>query len=302
VSDRERMSRAGGEADRMEGEGVSTDVTEQRATRSATLAFVVTFGCAVALAVVYARGGNPRAEGALLLVGLVALGWGLVIVGHHLLGGGERVEERHVLIDAEEEASVDEALERGAALSRRRLLFASLVGAVGALAAAAVFPIRSLGPSPGRSLDVTPWRRGRRAVTSDGRRVRADEVPTDGIVTIFPEGSPDSADGQAVLLRVDPALLDLPPGRDNWTPRGLIAYSKVCTHAGCPVGLYEVEPRQLLCPCHQSAFAVLQGAKPVAGPAARALPQLPLRIDDDGFVVATGDFSSPVGPAWWSRP
>src|SRR5262249_52624064 len=152
--------------------GVPPEVTETRATRGATFAFLICFGAAVGLAVVYAQGGNPRAEGVLLFVAFVALGWGLVVVGHHLLGGDLRIEERHELIDAEEEASVDEALERGAVISRRRLLFGSLIGAVAALAAAAVFPIRSLGPSPGRSLEVTPWRRGKRAITSDGRRVR----------------------------------------------------------------------------------------------------------------------------------
>jgi ubiquinol-cytochrome c reductase iron-sulfur subunit len=96
--------------------------------------------------------------------------------------------------------------------------------------------------------------------------------------------------------------LQLDPQRAHWAPDGLVAYSKVCTHAGCPVGLYEAEPNQLLCPCHQSAFDVLRGAKPVLGPAARALPQLPLRIDAAGLVVAEGDFSSPVGPSWWNRP
>jgi quinol---cytochrome c reductase iron-sulfur subunit len=273
-----------------------------RATRGATLAFLVTGGAAVGLAVVYARGGNPRAEGVLLCVALVAFGWGLVIVGHHLFGGPDRVEERHVLVERAEEAHVEEALDRVEVLSRRRLLTGSLLAALGAFAAAAVFPIRSLGPSPGRSLDVTPWRRGRRAVTRDGRHVRAADVPSGGLVTVFPEGHPDSADGQAVLLRVDADRLDLPPGRESWTPEGLIAFSKVCTHAGCPVGLYEVEPNQLLCPCHQSAFDVLRGAQPVSGPAARALPQLPLRIDDEGFIVAQGDFSSPIGPSWWNRP
>ncbi len=276
--------------------------TQLRATRGATVAFLVTFGTTVALAVVYARGGNPRAEGALLCVALIAFGWGLVIIGHHLFGGEARVETRHELTAPEGDRDVDEAIDRVGVLSRRRLLTGSLLAALGAFAAAAVFPIRSLGPNPGRSLDVTPWRRGRRAITNDGRPVRAADVPAGSLVTIFPEGHPGSADGQAVLVRVDPTELDLPDGRNRWAPGGLLAYSKVCTHAGCPVGLYEVEPNQLLCPCHQSAFAVLRGAEPVSGPAARALPQLPLRVDDDGFVVAEGDFSSPVGPAWWSRP
>ena len=91
------------------------------------------------------------------------------------------------------------------------------------------------------------------------------------------------------------------PGRESWTPHGLLAYSKLCTHAGCPVGLYQAKTHQLLCPCHQSTFDVLHGAKPVFGPAAAALPQLPLHIDGDGYIGRDGDFSSPVGPAFWSR-
>jgi ubiquinol-cytochrome c reductase iron-sulfur subunit len=81
----------------------------------------------------------------------------------------------------------------------------------------------------------------------------------------------------------------------------LVAFSKVCTHAGCPVGLYQAETRELFCPCHQSAFNVLKGAQPASGPATRALPQLPLGIDDDGYLIALGDFPEPVGPGFWNR-
>ena len=166
----------------------------------------------------------------------------------------------------------------------------------------ALFPIRSLGPAPGNTLLRTPWRRGRRAITEDGRAVRARDVPLDGLVTVFPAGHPDSADGQVVLMRVRPERLHLPPERADWAPNGLIAYSKVCTHAGCPVGLFEPSTGQLLCPCHQSAFDVLDGAQPVFGPAARALPQLPIAIDDEGYVVAQSDFHEPIGPSFWNRP
>jgi ubiquinol-cytochrome c reductase iron-sulfur subunit len=118
---------------------------------------------------------------------------------------------------------------------------------------------------------------------------------------VFPEGSPGSADGQAVLIRVAPGLLHPKPGREDWSPGGLVAYSKICTHAGCPVGLYQADSHQLLCPCHQSTFDVLRHAIPQIGPAAAPLPQLPLAIDADGYVVARGDFSEPVGPSFWRR-
>ncbi len=137
-------------------------------------------------------------------------------------------------------------------------------------------------------------------VNESGEVVRAADVPDDGLLTVFPEGAVGAADAQTVLVRVDAALLHLPPGRESWAPDGLLAYSKVCSHAGCPVGLYEADRHELLCPCHQSSFDVLRGALPVAGPAAWSLPQLALVVDADGSLRATGDFSAPVGPGWWS--
>ncbi len=175
----------------------------------------------------------------------------------------------------------------------------TVILAGGAIAAAALFPLRSLGPKPGRTLLRTPWRPNVRVTTLDGEPVRAVDVPLGGLLTVFPEGSPGSSDGQAVLVRVEPGLLELPPDRASWAVDGIVAFSKVCTHAGCPVGLYEADSHQLLCPCHQSAFDVLRGAKPVSGPAAWPLPQLPLVADADGVLRAQGDFSEPVGPGWW---
>jgi ubiquinol-cytochrome c reductase iron-sulfur subunit len=103
-------------------------------------------------------------------------------------------------------------------------------------------------------------------------------------------------------VKVDPGELQLPPGRESWAPQGNICYSKICTHAGCPVGLFVQALHQLQCPCHQSAFDVLNGARVVFGPAPRPLPQLPITADAEGFLVAQGDFSAPVGPGWWSMP
>ena len=136
-------------------------------------------------------------------------------------------------------------------------------------------------------------------MTEDGQLVRADDVPVEGLVTVFPEGYAGSANGQAILIRVEEGLIEPRPGREDWSPNGYIVYSKVCTHAGCPVGLYEANDHQVLCPCHQSTFDVLRGATPIFGPAAAPLPQLPIHIDTDGYIVAGGDFSEPVGPAFW---
>lgn len=270
--------------------------------RFAATTFLLSAAAAIGLAVVYARGGNVQAEGALILVCFGALGAGLVAVAHRILSTGPFEEEREALpTTAEERKAFEQDLERGEGVTRRRFLTGSLLAALGAIGAALVFPIRSLGPSPGRSLERTPWRRGSRLVTADGAAVPAREVPIDSLLTVFPEDAVGSADGQTVLVRVRPDLLHPPPERADWSPDGLIAYSKVCTHAGCPVGLYQAGTHQLLCPCHQSAFDVLNGAEPVLGPAARALPQLPIEIDSEGFLVARRDYLEPIGPAFWNR-
>ncbi len=264
---------------------------------TAVAAFLVSAAASVGVAVVYATGGEPQLEGLLLGAAFAGLGVGLVIWAHRLLPKGPFVEPRPVLSSgpAEREAT-DVDLERGGIVTRRRVLLGSLLTATAAFLGAAIFPLRSLGPRPDGALRRTPWRRGTALVNEHGEPVRADEVPTGGLVTVFPDGAVGSADGQAVLIRLDHAAS--PAGEP--APGGLIVFSKVCTHAGCPVGLYEVELRQLLCPCHQSAFDVLDGARPVSGPAARPLPRLPIEIDEAGVLRATGDFPDPIGPAWWS--
>ncbi len=273
------------------------------AERAIAASFVVSLLSSLALAAVYWRGGQPQLEGVFLALALGGFGVGLVMWGRRLLPHQLVTQEREALpTTGDERRELVDSLERGRPLGRRSLLVRLLAAAGGAFGLAAFFPIRSLGPSPGRSLEETAWRSARRLVNEDGVAVRADDVPLGGLVTVFPEGHEGSADAQTVLIRVRPGTLDPRPGREDWAPEGLVAYSKVCTHAGCPVGLYDAGSHQLLCPCHQSAFDVLDAAEPVFGPAARALPQLPLDIDDDGFLRARGDFSEPVGPAWWTRP
>lgn len=284
-----------------EGTG-ETATAERRAERRVVTSFLVSAAAAVGLAVVYMTGGNPQLEGTLLAVSLGGLAVGFVMWANHLMPKGPFVDARH---DPEaSEAELDEVesdVERGGILTRRKVILRSLGLAAGGLGVAALFPIRSLGPSPGRSLVETPWRDGMRLVTDDGRPVLASEVPLEGLVTVYPDGFPGSADGQAVLVRVVPGSITPLPGREDWAPQGYVAYSKVCTHAGCPVGLYQAESHELLCPCHQSSFDVLHHAEPVFGPAAAPLPQLPLRIDGSGYLVAGGDFSEPIGPVFWRR-
>jgi ubiquinol-cytochrome c reductase iron-sulfur subunit len=139
-------------------------------------------------------------------------------------------------------------------------------------------------------------------VTIEGRPVRPGDLEVDGVVTVWPEDERGEADSPTLLIRLRAGQDFRPlPGRRDWMVADVVAYSKLCTHTGCPVGLYQAESALLLCPCHQSTFDVLDGARPVFGPAARRLPQLPLGLDDDGFLVAGGDFSAPVGPGFWDR-
>jgi ubiquinol-cytochrome c reductase iron-sulfur subunit len=275
---------------------------EHRAERQITALFLLSSVSAIALAIVYLQGGQPQLEGLFLGIALGGVACGLVIWGNRLLPQGPFVDSRHDLPSPEKEVeAAEEDLAVDGTLTRRKMMTRSLGLAVGGLGVAALFPIRSLGPNPGRDLLETPWHDGVRLITDDGRPIRPDEVPREGLVTVFPDGDPGSADGQAVLIRLTPGLLVPKAGREDWTPQDIVAYSKICTHAGCPVGLYEAQSHTLLCPCHQSTFDVLREAKPQIGPAAAPLPQLPLRIDAEGFLVARGDFSEPVGPSFWHK-
>jgi ubiquinol-cytochrome c reductase iron-sulfur subunit len=266
-------------------------------------AFVVSVLASIGLTILYALGGQVQAEGALIGVSLGSLAVGFVLWGKHLMPVGPFVEEREPMPSTplEREAFTSDLALEGEEIPRRSFLGRMLLGALAALAAAAVFPIRSLGPRPGRSLFETAWRRGSRLVTPDGMPVSVDAVPVGGVLTVFPERKTDRADAQTVLLRVDPTTFRPLPGRESWSPDGYLAYSKICTHAGCPVGLYEQSSNSLFCPCHQSVFDVLNGAEPIAGPATRPLPQLPIQIGADGFLVAQGDFTEPVGPGFWNE-
>ena len=117
---------------------------------------------------------------------------------------------------------------------------------------------------------------------------------------MFPEGVEAHEDAATLVISVDPALLGDGVNAD-WVVDGNVAYSKICTHVGCPVGLYRESEHSLLCPCHQSTFDVLDGARVVFGPAPRPLPQLPLGVDGEGYLIALGDYPEPVGPTFWNR-
>jgi ubiquinol-cytochrome c reductase iron-sulfur subunit len=270
-------------------------------TLRVALAFVISILASAGFVVAYQTDAGTQWLGLTLTVAFAGLGAGLVWWARRLMPTASTEEPRPTLVPpASEEREAADAFQAGRRSIRRRGLLGGLLGsAVAALGIGAVWPARSLGPTPSSGLRDTGWREGVHLVDENGRRVPSDTLQFGGVLTVFPEGRAPAADDQVVLLRIPLEDLDLPAGRENWTPAGYVAFSKVCTHAGCPVGLYQDVGYLLLCPCHQATFDVVKGARSVYGPAPRDLPQLPLRIGDDGMLLAGGEFSGPVGPDRW---
>jgi ubiquinol-cytochrome c reductase iron-sulfur subunit len=260
-----------------------------------------------AFGVLIAVDADPRLLGAALGGGLACLSAALIVAGLRVVPQEVAVEERPPLGDERARAAALEDL-RGATegVSRRRLILGAAGAAGTGLAAAAVLPVTALGPGA-HVLNESPWRAGVELVDEDGRPVTADAVPVGSFITAFPAGADRRELGSPVIVvHVDPRTLDLPAERRTWAPEGLLAYSKICTHAGCAVSLFRYplyEPTSdapaLVCPCHYSTFDVRRAAKVTLGPAGRPLAQLPLRIDGRRRLVAGGPLSGSVGPAWW---
>ncbi len=271
-----------------------------KAGRLAAISFVLSMVASLALVAVYFVGESTPLEGTLLALALGGLGLGIVVWAKSLMSAPEVTEEHEALSSGPEARDRTKAMVQDDEVTRRTLLVRLVAGAGTTLAAALAIPALSLGPRPGQTLFGTKWTSGARLVDRNNDPIRPEDLPIEGVVTVFPEGFVGSSDSQTVLVRVAPDLLEPVEGRQDWSPQGCIGYSKICTHAGCPIGLYRAEAHQLLCPCHQSTFDVLQGAEPVFGPAARPLPQLPLDLDDDGYLVARSDYLEPVGPSFWN--
>ena len=287
-------------------EGASERTGDRRSERrggtaKVALAFAVSATASAGFVVAYQIDAGTQWLALALTAALGALGAGLAWWSRLLMPHGSVQEPRPSLVPpAEEERRTAETFQAGRrAIQRRGLLGGLLAAALGALGLGTVWPARSLGPRPSRSR-ATGWRAGVRVVDERGRPVTVDSLSFGSVLTVFPEGRDPAADDQVVLLRVPVGDLDLPPGREDWSPLGYVAFSKVCTHAGCPVGLYQNVGQLLLCPCHQATFDVVRGARPVFGPAPRELPQLPLRVAEDDTLVAAGEFSGPVGPDHWN--
>jgi ubiquinol-cytochrome c reductase iron-sulfur subunit len=282
----------------------------ERAEILAALLLVVSAAFAIAFIVLYVVYPNTPLLGATAGLSLVSLAVALMFASLHVAPQVTEVEERSILDHgaSEHRAIADEVRDGGEGISRRGLLVTA-AGACGCcVGAAALVPAASLGPRIGGRLASSPWRAGRLLVDEDDRPITADRLAVGGLVTAFPQGAEKGDLAAAVVVvRVDPADMRPTARRRGWSPRGYVAYSKICTHAGCAVSEFR-SPKSptttasgpaLVCPCHYSTFDVTRGAKVVFGPAGRPLPQLPLRIDARGRLRAAGALSDKPGPAWW---
>jgi len=254
------------------------------------------------------------ALGLSMSVAFLAMGVGATIWVRNIMPNVEQVEERHVLASSEpEREAFTKTFTEGAEASgfvKRPLLRRTLIAASVPLAVAPLVVLRDLGPLPGTSLRHTVWRNGTRMVVyGPDTPLRAADFSIPGqMITVAPEGYTENQDVLAkavtIIIKFAPGVL-VPnrPGQPgtimNWTVDNIVAYSKICTHVGCPVALYEQTTHHILCPCHQSTFDATNGAQVLFGPAPRPLPQLPIGVDSEGFLIAKSDYHEPVGPAFW---
>jgi ubiquinol-cytochrome c reductase iron-sulfur subunit len=250
------------------------------------------------------------ALGLSMSVAFLGLAVGAVIWIRHLMPDVELTEEYKPLASPpESRQAFKETFAEGAETSqfvKRPLLRRSLIAATVPVAIAPFVLLRDLGPLPGTTLRHTVWRTGTRLLVygSNQPLSAADFSSAGGLITVVPEGYQDNDDELAkaatILIKFRPGELQ-PPTVMNWTVDNIVAYSKICTHVGCPVALYEQTTHHILCPCHQSTFDATRGAAVLFGPAARPLPQLPITTNAQGYLVAQGDFNEPVGPSFWER-
>jgi ubiquinol-cytochrome c reductase iron-sulfur subunit len=250
------------------------------------------------------------ALGLAMSVAFLGLAVGATIWVRRLMPNVEITEQRHPMAsDPADRQAFKETFAEGAEASqfvKRPLLRRTLIAATLPLVAAPVVLLRDMGPLPGTTLRHTVWRKGMRLLTYGANTpIRPGDFSSPGgMITVVPDGYQDDPDAlaaaTAIIIKFQPNVLQ-PPTKMNWTVDGIVAYSKICTHVGCPAALYEQTTHHILCPCHQSTFDAPRGATVLFGPAPRPLPQLPITTDAQGYLVAQSDFHEPIGPSFWER-
>lgn len=277
---------------------VESGRTERRASAGIVVCFLAAAGSAAGMIWAYWYTDDIAWMGGLIGLAFVLLAAGFTLWSHHLVPEGPYYEEYpSPRSSPEEEAQALATMDRGG-LGRRKLLIGSLGVAGVAVAGGLGSTVGALGPAPA-SFDGTPWKEGRTLVDQDGRPVVLDELEVGAALGVLPQGFMDNPMVPCMLIRLPPGANRPLEGRYSWTPDDYICYSKICTHAGCAVNMYDRRSMAMECPCHQSTFEVTRGAVPIFGPAVDPLPQLPIRVAADGTLRSFGDLSAPPGPPYW---
>jgi ubiquinol-cytochrome c reductase iron-sulfur subunit len=281
----------------------------RRAETAAIVLMLLAALCGAAFPVLYVAWPETQAEGLAIGLALLFAAAAAVVAGKAVVPREQLSEERSRLAHPEER---EEALERlgsaGEGVTRRGALVAATGAAGLGICAAAVTPLASLGPAVGKIVRNTPWRRGRYLVDEHDKRLRAADIAIGEFLTAFPEGADKEELGSpVVVVRLLERDFHMTPQQMAGVVQGLVAYSKICTHAACAVSMFRYPLAQdttpskpaLVCPCHYSTFNPAKAAKVEFGPAARPLAQLPLALDSAGYLVAGGEYDGAVGPSWW---
>jgi ubiquinol-cytochrome c reductase iron-sulfur subunit len=252
---------------------------------------------------------------ALLFLGIGAVHW-----ARKLMDDEEKIDYRHSAASSEDDKNymlteLDKVVDESK-ITRRKIIGRTLLAALATILLPMIVGLADLGPWPTKkkraeTIERTIWAPGVRVVQDiTFAPIKPEDIEIGQLINGEPanlqelEGSEsqiEKAKAAVIVVRMDPNTITIPPSRQDWAIGGILCYSKICTHVGCPISLWEQQTHHLLCPCHQSTFDVLDGARPSFGPATRSLPQLPLSIDRDGFLVAQADFDEPVGPGFWNR-
>ena len=252
---------------------------------------------------------------ATLLIGVASIQWARELMSDH-----EIVGDRHEMNSPPEvRERVLADLEQGiedSGIRRRKLIGTGMAGALGLIAVPALVTLADLGPWPTAALrretiERTIWTQGMRLVNDvNNRPLLASELVVGQLVNAEPEKLHElhgaeyqqaKAKAAIIVVRMDPNSIRIPESRRDWQVDGILCYSKICTHVGCPISLWEQQTHHLLCPCHQSTFDLGNSGVVVFGPAARSLPQLPITTDAEGYLIARSDFTVPVGPSYFER-
>ena len=303
-----------------------TDKSEKHA-RTAERQIAVMFGVSVVGAIIAIWGffAFPIVDGDLsatrnnslwmglgMALSMFGIGFGAVHWAKTLMPDNEVSEMRHQARSSDETRAqaleIVKLADGESGFSRRKLIRRSMYGALAFFPIPAIIIFGDLGPVVGDTLKHTMWKPGTR-LTKDptGIPIKASDVTIGSVFHVIPEGLSEmeehkleeKAKSAVLLVRVNPSDLNEDPAKADWSYQGIVAYSKICTHVGCPVALYEQHTHHLLCPCHQSTFDLANHCEVVFGPASRPLPQLPIAVDAEGYLIAQSDFLEPVGPSFW---